>query len=147
MEIPQSCCPMKFISQYRHETKLEACYRNTVIVMIKIAAPLVLNKNLSTIWYSLFPVLTPVFDSLVRNWFSKDETVIPRSIKFTISPYKPDISILSSAISSHNPRSSSKVLNTVNKVLRNNGRIIVHSLNNLASLPRVLWLLKSFSTV
>ena len=44
MEIPQSCCPMKFISQYRHEIKLEACYRNTVIVMIKIAAPLVLNK-------------------------------------------------------------------------------------------------------
>ena len=44
MEIPQSCCPMKFISQYRHETKLEACYRNTVTVMIKIAAPLVLNK-------------------------------------------------------------------------------------------------------
>ena len=44
MEIPQSCCPMKFISQYRHETKLEACYRNIVIVMIKIAAPLVLNK-------------------------------------------------------------------------------------------------------
>ena len=41
-ETPQSCCPMKFISQYRHETKLETCYRNTVIVMIKTAA--LLNK-------------------------------------------------------------------------------------------------------
>ena len=38
MEIPQSCCPMKFISQYRHETKLETLF-NTVIVMIKAAAP------------------------------------------------------------------------------------------------------------
>ena len=32
---------------------------------------------------------------------------------------------LSSAISSSNPRSSSKLLDTVNKVLRSNGRIIV----------------------
>ena len=68
-ETPQSCCPMKFTSQYRHETKLETCYRNTVIVIIKTAAPLVLNK--------IFPPYGTVFSQYLLHqssirWLESD---------------------------------------------------------------------------
>ena len=66
MEIPQFCCPMKFLSQYKHETKLKTFYLNAVIVVIKTASS------------HVYPLLGLVFSQHAPPGF--DSTKLPHTV-------------------------------------------------------------------